>query len=1436
MKNTRRRFLQSVSLTATGMALLPSPVGANKKIARRTSDISCAPQQEFSLTGTVSSVKTGKWSDPTTWGGKVPAAGDTPLIAAGHTVTFDVAQATVAGLNVNSGGVLAFDANQSTTLLTTANVVIQGRLQMRPSSVSVIQAIRFTAIDETRFVGGGMDVLATDIGIWVMGAGVLELIGTPKTSWTRSTGAIASGSTTVTVEGAGGWQVGDEISITPTEAPTVGAAFSSGFEERTIKAISGNTITLSSGATRPHPMVNGMWAAEVVNLTRNVIIEGTANGKGHIFIRSTQPQTLKHITIRNFGARRDRGGSSAKELVAGRYSLHFHHCMDGARGSLVEGCVVRDGGNHSYVPHVSHGIKFIDNVAYNVLETAFWWDPGDPTHDVIYDHNIVALARWVSGSLNMNAEDAPTFSSSGFGLNTGDGNVCKNNVVVAGGQGDHADGGAYNWEAVINEGVWIFTGNMAHNSDCGLRVWQNSTRNHVVEDFICYHNQWGMFHGAYANSYTYTGGYFYGNGIEVKAASVNTNRVRLENITIDGAGIVDYGVQVIHSPLPGDKPVFMRNLTIRNCKVAAVFDSAAPEVHSTDLVQCTISGALTVASGAADGETIRVQPKSGQSYQITKSGTSNIAPFAPSVWGTGKGLKGEYFNSNNFTNPAMTRIDSNVSFTEWSAGVHYAITGSTYSARWTGKIMPQYSEAFTFYLGSGGGHRLWIDNKIIIDSWVEHYPDQFKSVPVTLVAGQLYDLKLEYFNNDGGTGMGLLWSSPSLPIEYVPQSQLFAEAIIVQPNKGPVANAGADIVLNLPTSSTNLNGSASYDPDGTISAYQWTKLSGPAQFTIASPKTATSALTGLAAGTYVFRLQVTDNKGATNEDDVTVTVNAAANTAPVANAGTDIVLMLPTNSTTLNGTASKDTDGSIATYLWTKVSGPTQFTITNPSSATTALTSLAAGSYVFRLKVTDDKGASHEDDVTVTVNAAGNQSPVANAGTDIVITLPTSSTTLNGSASKDPDGNLVAYAWTKISGPTQFTIASPAAVTTALNNLVAGVYVFRLKVTDDKGGIHEDDVTVTVNAAGNQTPLANAGADIVITLPTSSTTLNGTLSKDPDGSLVTYAWSKISGPTQFTIASPAAVTTALTNLVAGVYVFRLKVTDNKGATHEDDVTVTVNAAGNQSPVANAGPDVVIMLPANSTTLNGSASKDPDGSITAYAWTKISGPSQFTIASPSAATTALNNLVAGTYVFRLKVTDNKGATHEDDVTVTVNAAGNQPPVANAGSDIVISLPVNVTVLNGSASKDPDGSIVSYTWTKVSGPSAFAINNPNAVSPVISSLAVGVYVLRLQVKDNAGATAEDDVTVTVKAQPTEGGTSLVVKVAPNPSTTTFTIQITTNVNYPITVGFYNASGVLVDKVVRTGLSTTISIGTSWPKGTYYVVVEQGSVRRLVTLLKM
>ncbi|RYE06676.1 MAG: hypothetical protein EOP51_34335, partial [Sphingobacteriales bacterium] len=100
-----------------------------------------------------------------------------------------------------------------------------------------------------------------------------------------------------------------------------------------------------------------------------------------------------------------------------------------------------------------------------------------------------------------------------------------------------------------------------------------------------------------------------------------------------------------------------------------------------------------------------------------------------------------------------------------------------------------------------------------------------------------------------------------------------------------------------------------------------------------------------------------------------------------------------------------------------------------------------------------------------------NLPPTANAGADVTVTLPTVSATLNGSGA-DVDGSIASYTWTKISGPAA-TIASVNAASTAVNALVAGVYTFELKVTDNAGLIATDTVQVTVNASVALLPAVN---------------------------------------------------------------------------------------------------------------------------------------------------------------------------------------------------------------------------------------------------------------------------------------------------------------------------------------------------------------------------
>ena len=91
-------------------------------------------------------------------------------------------------------------------------------------------------------------------------------------------------------------------------------------------------------------------------------------------------------------------------------------------------------------------------------------------------------------------------------------------------------------------------------------------------------------------------------------------------------------------------------------------------------------------------------------------------------------------------------------------------------------------------------------------------------------------------------------------------------------------------------------------------------------------------------------------------------------------------------TTTLSGSGT-DADGTIASYLWRKISGPAGGTITSPTAAVTTVTGLIAGVYQYELTVTDNQGATGSDTVQITV-IAGNIKPKANAGPDQIITLP----------------------------------------------------------------------------------------------------------------------------------------------------------------------------------------------------------------------------------------------------------------------------------------------------------------------------------------------------------------------------------------------------------------------------------------------------------------
>ncbi|KAM4794999.1 dyslexia-associated protein KIAA0319-like protein homolog isoform 1-T2 [Rhinophrynus dorsalis] len=477
----------------------------------------------------------------------------------------------------------------------------------------------------------------------------------------------------------------------------------------------------------------------------------------------------------------------------------------------------------------------------------------------------------------------------------------------------------------------------------------------------------------------------------------------------------------------------------------------------------------------------------------------------------------------------------------------------------------------------------------------------------------------------------------------------------------------------------------------------------------------------------------------------------------VVSAGESVEVTLPNNEVQLNAfVLPEPADGQTYIYDWRLITHPTDYSgeMEGKHSQTLKLSKLTAGLYEFEV-IVNGENAYGEGFVNVTVNPKPrvNQPPVAIVSPRYQeISLPTTSTVIDGSQSTD-DEKIVSYYWEELKGPLREEKVTADTAILKLTNLVPGNYTFSLTVVDSDGAKNSTTANLTVSKAVDYPPVANAGANQVITLPKNSIVLYGNLSTDDHG-IVSYEWS-LSPNSKGKVMEMQGVRTSTLQLSAlqeGDYTFQLTVTDSAGQQSTSEVTVIVQPENNKPPEADAGPDKELTLPVDSTTLDGSRSTD-DQKIIFYQWEKTRGPDGVKIANANTSIATVTGLQVGNYEFTLTVKDERDLQSQSTVSVIVKEEINKPPVAKIAGNVVITLPTNTAELDGSKSLDDKG-IISYQWERDEGsPAAGEVLNGSDRHSVLflSNLVEGIYTFHLKVIDAKGESDSDRATVEVKPDP-------------------------------------------------------------------------------------
>ncbi|AGY56722.1 G8 domain-containing protein [Gloeobacter kilaueensis] len=378
---------------------------------------------------TVTAVASGSWTDTKVWGGSLPASGDNVVIPSSRSVTYNSnSQINLHTLSVF--GSLKFSTQSSTYLGVGLLKIGDNATVDKTASCNGSEPTKATSgslniglpgaplpagVTATIKLVAYSDFSSSDApGIIVCG-GRLDLHGQPlKKTWTRLSGNAVVGNTKVTVvDDISDWKVGDSIIVVGVNNGKSGFASDPSSlryggtttEQRTISAISGKTITLSSALSYDHSGLSGYYP-EVANLTRNIVVQSadtsSTAARGHTMYHAYSSGSIEYARFDGLG----------KEGNIGRYPIHLHMVNDTMRGFYITGNAVTNGGFKFITIHDTDYALVRDNVGYKTNAAGFFLEDGSEVYNLL-DHNLAVNA--FNGTA-ASKESLSYLSGEGFGF------------------------------------------------------------------------------------------------------------------------------------------------------------------------------------------------------------------------------------------------------------------------------------------------------------------------------------------------------------------------------------------------------------------------------------------------------------------------------------------------------------------------------------------------------------------------------------------------------------------------------------------------------------------------------------------------------------------------------------------------------------------------------------------------------------------------------------------------------------------------------------------------------------------------------------------------------------------------------------------------------------------------------------------------------------